>query len=124
MLRAEPKAGARAKAARRRPIRSPRMRGIVAVAGIIGVIAIASCTATSSSSGAKQNSPAAADTSVAAGKPKPQTLLKLKGSGTKTTQKFTAAGDWDLDWSYDCSGFGAQGNFQVFVYDSAGGISE
>ena len=35
--------------------------------------------------------------------PSPQVLLDLKGSGTKTTGKFTAAGDWDLDWSYDCT---------------------
>jgi hypothetical protein len=35
--------------------------------------------------------------------PSPQVLLDLKGSGTKTTEKFTAAGDWDLEWSYDCT---------------------
>ena len=53
----------------------------------------------------------------------PQTLLKLSGSGTKSTQKFTAGGDWDLNWSYDCSSFGYKGNFQVFVYNSDGSIS-
>lgn len=44
----------------------------------------------------------------------PVVLLELSGSGTKTTQKFTANGDWDLEWSYDCSSFGQAGNFQVF----------
>ncbi len=53
----------------------------------------------------------------------PQTLLKLSGSGTKSTQKFTAAGDWDLNWSYDCSNFGYKGNFQVFVYNGDGSMS-
>jgi hypothetical protein len=45
----------------------------------------------------------------------PVVLLDLSGSGTKTTQKFTARGDWDLEWSYDCSSFGQAGNFQVFA---------
>jgi hypothetical protein len=53
----------------------------------------------------------------------PQTLLKLSGSGTKSTQKFTAGGDWDLNWSYDCSSFGYKGNFQVFVYNGDGSMS-
>lgn len=53
----------------------------------------------------------------------PQVLLDLKGSGSKTTQKFTAAGDWDLNWSYDCSNFGQNGNFQVFIYDGSGQMS-
>ncbi len=72
--------------------------------------------------------PAAPDTSdpqapPAAGEPAPApapaaaapvVLLDLSGSGTKTTQKFTARGDWDLEWTYDCSSFGQAGNFQVF----------
>lgn len=53
----------------------------------------------------------------------PQVLLDIKGSGTKTTQKFTAGGDWDLNWSYDCSNFGNQGNFQVFIYNGSGSMS-
>jgi hypothetical protein len=46
------------------------------------------------------SSPAAPDTAAAA--PSPQVLLDLKGSGDKTTQAFTAAGNWDLQWTYDC----------------------
>jgi hypothetical protein len=53
----------------------------------------------------------------------PQTLLDLQGSGSKTTQKFTARGDWDLAWTYDCSSFGAQGNFVVMVYNGDGSMS-
>jgi len=53
----------------------------------------------------------------------PQTLLDLAGSGTKSTQKFTAASDWDLNWSYDCSNFGYKGNFQVYIYGGDGTMS-
>lgn len=53
----------------------------------------------------------------------PQVLLDLTGNGTKTTQKFTAGRDWDLNWSYNCSNFGQDGNFQVFIYDDSGQLS-
>lgn len=53
----------------------------------------------------------------------PQVLLNISGSGSKSTAKFTAASDWDLNWSYDCSNFGSQGNFQVFVYNGDGSMS-
>jgi hypothetical protein len=33
----------------------------------------------------------------------PQVLLDIQGSGSKTTEKFTVASDWDLHWSYDCT---------------------
>lgn len=78
----------------------------------------------------KQSVPAADDKTASTASqqsqqapPVPQTLLDLSGSGTKTTQKFTAAGDWDLAWSYDCSNFGYQGNFIVSVYNGDGTMS-
>jgi hypothetical protein len=40
----------------------------------------------------------------------------VSGTGTKSTNKFTTGGDWDLNRSYDCSNFGYKGNFQVFLY--------
>jgi len=43
-------------------------------------------------------------------------VLDVTGSGIKTTQKFTVGEDWDLAWSYDCSGFSdGTGNFIVSV---------
>jgi hypothetical protein len=42
-------------------------------------------------------------------------LLDLKGSGIKRSKRFTAAGDWIIQWSYDCSDFGYKGNFIVTV---------
>jgi hypothetical protein len=44
-----------------------------------------------------------------------RTLMDLDGSGTKTTEKFTTEGDWDLRYSYDCSRFGQVENFVVFI---------
>lgn len=52
-----------------------------------------------------------------------QTLLDITGSGSKSTAKFTAAGDWDLNWSYNCSNFGQQGNFIVSIYEGDGTMS-
>jgi hypothetical protein len=60
-----------------------------------------------------QSAPAAAPAAM-------QTLLNISGSGSKTTESFTAAGDWNLIWSYDCSNFDTQGNFQVTAYDPSG----
>ena len=54
----------------------------------------------------------------------PKVLLSIKGSGTKTTQIFTAAAGWDLSYTYNCSDSGLpQGNFQVYVYNSNGSVS-
>ena len=85
-----------------------------------------------SSGGSKGVSvPATAETgsSVAAPEKKaatasaPQVLLDIAGSGSKTTQKFTAGGDWDLNWNYDCSNFGQSGNLIVMIYDGNGSLS-
>ncbi len=52
----------------------------------------------------------------------PKTLLSISGSGTQSTQKFTTGtNDWDLAYSYDCSGFvGGSGNFIVDIYNGDG----
>ncbi|HUZ24348.1 MAG TPA: hypothetical protein VMV07_11365 [Streptosporangiaceae bacterium] len=44
-----------------------------------------------------------------------KTLARFSGSGIQNTARFTVpgSGDWELKWSYDCSSFGSQGNFQV-----------
>lgn len=81
---------------------------------------IASTTANNSASNstaAKASAPAQNPT------PATQTLLDLTGSGTKTTQKFTAGGDWDLNWTYNCAKFSSQGNFQVMIYNGDGSMS-
>jgi hypothetical protein len=59
--------------------------------------------------------------SVAMAAPAP--VLKVKGSGTKTTQKFEVKKDWDLSWSYDCSNFGYKGLFVAEVFKGNGELS-
>jgi hypothetical protein len=42
-------------------------------------------------------------------------LLDVSGNGSKSTQKFSAARDWDLDWSFDCVRTGQEGNLANFI---------
>jgi len=44
---------------------------------------------------------------------KPKTVLTETGHGIKNTVKFSVDGDWDLQYTYNCSSFGMQGNFAV-----------
>jgi hypothetical protein len=51
--------------------------------------------------------------------PTPQAFFTDSGSGSATTPNFTVpdplgnGGDWTLYYTYNCSGFGQAGNFQV-----------
>ena len=59
--------------------------------------------------------------------PAPQTvvLLNISGSGSKSTQSFTApSNNWQLGYTYDCSAFGTKGNFQVMIYNQDGSLSD
>ncbi len=74
------------------------------VAVLTGALVAMMLTAESSSCGGPavtSSSPAAPDTAAASASP--QVLLDIKGSGNNTTQKFAAAGDWDLAWTFDCT---------------------
>lgn len=96
--------------------------------GLIVLIIIISAIA-GSGNNKKSSTPAAPDktatpqTQAATPTSAPQVLLDLSGNGTKQTQVFTAGGDWDLNWDYDCSNFGYQGNFIVSVYNKDGSVS-
>lgn len=104
------------------------------VGAVVLLFIITGSSGSSSKSGTSVPAPAESGSTVSAtdkkAAPTPaetvaaqQTLLDISGSGSKTTAKFTAAGDWDLNWSYDCSNFGQQGNLQIFVYNGSGSIS-
>lgn len=54
--------------------------------------------------------------------PEPETVLKTSGNGTKTTKTFSVQGDWDLRYTYDCSGFGMEGVMQVWGDSDLGDI--
>lgn len=103
------------------------------ITGILGLIILGAVIGGSSGGNKGTSVPAQADKSGSQNSSSPaasksptamQTLLDISGSGTKSTLKFTAGGDWDLNWTYDCSGFsGGQGNFIVTVYNDGGSIS-
>jgi len=77
-----------------------------------GAAGSASASAAPSSSAA-----AAAQTSAAApaapAAPAKHVVLTVSGNGIKSTKQFAVGGDWSLKYSYDCTSFGSQGNFQV-----------
>jgi hypothetical protein len=52
-----------------------------------------------------------------------QVLMKSSGTGQKQTQEFTAAGNWDLAYNYDCSNAKGLELFQMYVYDGDGGLA-
>ena len=56
--------------------------------------------------------------------PQPTTLLSSSGTGTKSTQTFTTpSNSWQLSYTYDCSDYGGQGNFQVYIMTADGSMS-
>jgi len=49
--------------------------------------------------------------------PTPPTLLSISGSGIKTSKTFSwSGGSVDLTYTFNCSNFGSQGNFQIYFY--------
>ena len=99
----------------------------VGMAGLL-LVGASSCdtgTSTSSSSSGGGGS-ATSDSSTSAAAPTPTaaptTRFSLSGSGTKNTTDFTVPDEWTLDYTYDCSNAGGQGNFQVFAYNSDGSL--
>jgi len=52
--------------------------------------------------------------------PTPKVLLDISGSGNQQTQPFSTSGDWTIAYTFDCSAFGSQGNFQYEVDNTEG----
>jgi hypothetical protein len=95
--------------------------------GCLGLIVLIVIIAVAGGAGKKSTStPAVADKSPAAGASKAPAaaaqLLTLDGTGTKSTQKFTAGGDWDLHYTYDCAAFGQACNFIVTIKNGDGSV--
>ncbi len=97
---------------------------------LLGIIGSLSNHGTSgpSTPAANDNNAAAAASSSPASTPSPasapKVLLDKSGSGINKTASFTAAGDWEIDYSFDCSNFGSQGNFQVYVFNEDGSVAD
>lgn len=52
--------------------------------------------------------------------PTPPTLLSISGSGIKSSKTFSWSGDSvDLTYTFNCSNFGSQGNFQIYFYGAS-----
>jgi hypothetical protein len=108
------------------PARHKVLTGLIAFGCVIviGVAANAAGSSSSSSSAASTAAQAPAPSSTAASAapssaapttaPAAQTVATYSGSGIENTPRFTVTDTWKLAYSFDCSNFGSQGNFQVF----------
>jgi hypothetical protein len=71
-------------------------------------------TAAQARSAARAQPTTAARSATAPAPPAAKTVATFSGNGTENTAQFTVTGTWKLDYSFNCSDFGGQGNFQVF----------
>jgi hypothetical protein len=85
--------------------------------------AAASTPAQSTEPSATDAAAVPASTPSSAPAPSKQVVLTIHGNGIKTTKTFSTGDDWSITYSFDCSSFGSQGNFQVYVY-SDGSLSD
>jgi hypothetical protein len=62
--------------------------------------------------------PTAAPIPIAQPTPAPAsvTLLNLKGRGIKNSKTFTTTDAWTLHYTFDCTNFGYEGNFQIYLF--------
>jgi hypothetical protein len=90
--------------------------GLIVLFIIIAIATNAGKTASPSSSPAAADKGSASASAASTPAHVAQVLLDVTGTGIKSTNKFTTSGDWDLNWSYDCSNFGSSGNFSVVLY--------
>lgn len=114
------------------PPRRGNRTGLTVLLGVCGGIFAIVVIAAAASSSPTASAPAAAQAQSAAGArpttaarsaahsaaavapPAAKTVATFSGNGTENTAQFTVTGTWKLDYSFSCSDFGGQGNFQVF----------
>jgi hypothetical protein len=65
------------------------------------------------------SSPTAKASTAPSAPPAPTVRLDKTGSGTSKTAIFQTPGEWTITYYFDCTGFGFNGNFQIYVYDGA-----
>lgn len=78
-------------------------------------------TAATTSTPAKTTAPATTATSKPA--PTTYTLLSQSGSGQASTASFTTTSNWVITYTFDCSSFGSQGNFQIYINNTDGSLN-
>lgn len=110
------------------PPRRGNRTGLTVLLGVCGGIFAIVVIAAAASSSPSASAPAATRAQSAAGvrpttaahsaaapaPPAAKTVATFSGNGTENTAQFTVTGTWKLDYSFNCSDFGGQGNFQVF----------
>ena len=110
------------------------LSGLIAFGCLIVLIMVANSGGSSSSSGAANTATQAAAPSSAAAATAPpsaspsktpvaHTVATYSGSGIENTPQFTVTATWKLDYSFDCSNFGYQGNFIVMEDGTFGAMS-
>jgi len=60
--------------------------------------------------------PTASKTAAPASAPALRPLRDVTGRGYRTTQRFRTPATWAITYRFDCTRYGAEGNFQVVVY--------
>jgi hypothetical protein len=95
---------------RRWPRRHPVLTSLLAAIGLVVGIVVAVSSPPPATPPAAQGGarPPAARAAV-----KPHTVATFSGNGEQSTAKFTVAATWKLQYSFNCSDFGGQGNFAV-----------
>jgi len=98
--------------------------GAIGCLGLIVLIVIISIAAANANHSGGSNNPAASTPAASTAPVALKVLLDKTGSGINKTRDFTAGGDWEIDWSYDCTSFGSQGNFAIAVYNADGSLDD
>ena len=110
------------------------LSGLIAFGCLIVLIIVANSGGSSSSSGAANTATQATAPSSAAATtaqpsaspsktPAAHTVATYNGSGIENTPQFTVTATWKLDYSFDCTDFGYQGNFIVMEDGTFGAMS-
>jgi hypothetical protein len=103
---------------------------VAVIVGAVVIVALAGgCNKSNSSPASTSTTAATATTAGSSRTTTPATtttaassvLFQQTGSGTASTPNFTTPTNWDIDWSYNCSNFGTQGNFAVTVEQAGTG---
>jgi len=97
--------------------------GAIGCLGLIVLIVIISIAAANGNHPGGSSNPGASTPAPSTAPAALKVLLDKRGSGINQTPKFTAGGDWEIDWSYDSSSFGSDGNFAIVVYQGDGTLS-
>jgi hypothetical protein len=64
--------------------------------------------------------PTTTATTAPAASTAPKVLLDQSGNGIASTAPFITGNKWTITYTFDCSSFGSQGNFQIYINNTDG----